>query len=133
MLPNGPERVYACQTKGMAEYRSGHYKEALRWLTESTSLTAPPQIKVEDLLFIAMTCQGFCDAKQAQAALQSAAHEMETVFPRPGLADYASFPDYIYCEVLRREAELLINGKPSATQSVPSTQPVTFGQPVDAH
>ena len=113
-------RWAGCQTKGMAEYRSGHYPEAIRVLNEGRQLVNGYQQAIDDL-FIAMSCERVGDRQAAQSALGRATRAMES-FPKAGEGDLGGYPDWILCQLARREAEMLISGKS------PSTRPAAAGQ-----
>lgn len=118
-----PHREWGYQTKGMAEYRLGHYEQAIPWLSKAADgkdIWRDPECQ----LFLAMACWKTGQPEKARAALEHAVHLMETNLPRPGERDMGQMAqDWILCQVVRREAEGLINGKALRTDQTASTQP----------
>jgi tetratricopeptide (TPR) repeat protein len=120
---NGSYGAY-CQNKRMAEYRCGNYSETISWIRESMKIFEEPTRQVAAELFLAMSYERLGEQKNARETLGRAVARMEKEFPKPGEDDFEGFPDLILCQVLRREAEALINGgkepttKPSATAAV---------------
>ena len=116
-LAADPEGWAACQTKGMAEYRSGRYAEAIPWLRKCRQRNSGPFYQTEADLFCAMAYQRLGDRAQARTILNRAVQMMEVNFAKPQDGDViGGFPEWILCQVLRREAEGMI-GSVATTRS----------------
>jgi len=122
LLQDNHRRSWAFQTKGMAEYRSGHYQDAIRSLEDQKRLTGDLKFQAEANLFIAMCYERLGDHARAQAQLNDALHTIQVDLPNPG--EDLPFPDWIICDVNRREAEALINGQGPSTRPAATTQGV---------
>jgi WD40 repeat protein/serine/threonine protein kinase/lipoprotein NlpI len=99
------------QTKGLAEYRAGRYEQAVDWLRKS-------QPRLHDLVcgksvtsfFLALAYHRLGRADEARAALADAHKFVEQDFGRT-LDKTTTGEVRLICEIARREAEVLINGK----------------------
>jgi WD40 repeat protein/serine/threonine protein kinase/Flp pilus assembly protein TadD len=96
------------QTKGLAEYRAGHYEQAVNWLLKSQPLCTSVCGKSVTTFFLAMAYHRLGRADEARAALAQARRfvEQETSNLDIGVGEVR-----LICEMVRREAEALINGK----------------------
>ena len=115
------------QTKGMAQYRCGRYAEAIASLIKSKELTpkrsATPNWLATDDLFLAMSHARTGDHQQAREDLARAVQLIDG-FPEAGDLREVGSSDWTVCQVVRREAEALINGNALTTKPAASTQPV---------
>jgi WD40 repeat protein/serine/threonine protein kinase/tetratricopeptide (TPR) repeat protein len=101
------------QTKGMAEYRAGRYEQAVDWLRKSQPrLPNLPAGKSVTSFFLALAYHRLGRADEARATLAQALQLVEQEF---GTVDNTSvsgyWPTWFVCQIVRREAEALINGK----------------------
>jgi tetratricopeptide (TPR) repeat protein len=117
--------TWAAQTKGMADYRRGRFYDAIKWLKFSTDGKAAWK-DVENNLFIALAYHYLGQHKEAQETLDGAVKMMETRLPQAGKADLGSPGDWIYCQIMRREAEREINGKDTSVTRGAASRPSTF-------
>jgi len=102
------------QTKGMAEYRKGHFPEAIDWLTKS----ADHVIAYRDVLaefFIAMALKGSGKPEQARAAYETGMQLWNLLVPKPGVDDLNQFSDWIFCDLARKEAEQVMRDENAVT------------------
>lgn len=111
------------QTKGMAELRSGQFGQAIATLIKCRDLADEPKFLVESefLLAIAYAHQGH--HQEAEAAFDRGVKSMSQ-FPNAGESCIGLTPpmDWVLCQVLRREANDLINISQPAARSA-TTQP----------
>jgi serine/threonine protein kinase/tetratricopeptide (TPR) repeat protein len=111
------------QTQGMAELRSGQFRQAIATLVKCRDLTDDPRFSVESefLLSIAYAHQG--DHQEAEAAFDRGVKSMSQ-FPDAGESciGVTTPMDLILCRALRREAHDLIDTNQAATQPA-TTQP----------
>lgn len=128
-LSAAPQDAWSFQTKGMAEYRFGHYEQAIAWLSKAADgkdRWRDPECE----LFLAMACGKTGQPEKARAALERAVHLMDTSLPRPGEGDMGQMAqDWVLCQLVHREAEALISGKPPSTQLIATTQPTASTRP----
>jgi len=111
---------YAALTRGMAEYRTGQYKEAIEWLHKSAD-GAIPDRDIEASLFEAMAYHQLGQSQQAPAMLVNGGSLMDRYLSKPGESVLGTGPsDWVFCQVLRREADALIGPGPA---TAPATQP----------
>jgi WD40 repeat protein/serine/threonine protein kinase len=96
------------QTKGLAEYRAGRYEQAVDWLRKSQQRCTTPCGKSVTTFFLAMAYHRLRRADEARAALAQAQKFVEQEI---GYLDTAVGEVRLICEIVRREAEVLINGK----------------------
>ena len=113
-------------TKGLAEYRLGHYQAAIGWCSKGrANFTLEERIQAE--LVIAMShCKLGLDA-DGEAVMSEAADQIEKDLPQLGKGDinetdtinYFAVNGWLVCRILFREANDLI------LPSTPTTQPLT--------
>jgi tetratricopeptide (TPR) repeat protein len=96
------------QTKGLAEYRVGHYEQAVSWLRKSQPRCASVCGKSVTTFFLAMAYHRLGRAEEARAALAEAGKFVEQEM---GSLEIGVGEVWLICEMVRREAEVLINGK----------------------
>lgn len=97
--------------KGMAEYRAGHWQDAIDWL-ERAEQTSDGSLYLNTLidLFLAMSHHRLQQTEPARQRLAKATETIEQRFPKPG-SDYGgSWHDMLMCHILHREAQALLNG-----------------------
>jgi tetratricopeptide (TPR) repeat protein len=98
--------------RGMIEYRQENYGAAERWLRQV--LLAPNvgwAMRAPAELVVAMSQQQRGQGKEARETLARAIAQLDKEVPQPGSpAIGASWPDWLVCQVLRREAQGLIEG-----------------------
>jgi tetratricopeptide (TPR) repeat protein len=104
-----PNASWRRQPKGMAEFRAGHYRDAMMWLAK-TNQDGPGFNQTAVDLFLAMSYQHLNDRPQAAAVLRRATHTMDADFVKADETVVTSLQDWILCQILRREAEALILG-----------------------
>ena len=114
------------QTKAMSEYRAGRFTEAISTLQNIPPPEAGYALQAENRLFLAMAYEGDGNHAQAADTLARATHLIETELSDPEEAAY-TVSDWILCQIVRREAEALINGEHPTTQSAASTKPTNRG------
>jgi len=111
-----------CQTKGMAEYRSGHFQAAISFLIKSRDLIHDSKNPTIDEFFIAMSYERAGNREKARESLDRARQDMADL---PSAREYGfGSSDWILCQVVRQEAEALFNKNGPATKPASSTQPV---------
>jgi hypothetical protein len=115
----------ACPTprcRGLVEYRQENYGAAESWLRQALSTpNVGWPVKVPAELVLAMAQQQRGQRNEARESLRRAVAQLEKDLPQPGSpAVGTSWPDWLVCQVLRREAETLIEGnKPFRNRSWP--------------
>ncbi len=107
----------AAQTKGMAEYRSGHFEEAIPFLKKCCQLTHEARFASVAEFFLAMSYERSGDHQQGLAALERGQKSLAEL-PISGEND-ENFgnSDWILAHLASREAEEVVN------QPVPTTEP----------
>lgn len=109
---------YFCLTKGMVEYRAGHFNDAALWLGKVPALEAEFQALRD--LYLAMARYRMGDRARSVETLQQAIARFERI-SKPGSGDLTvSFHDYLFCILARREAEAMILGAVSSATSRPA-------------
>jgi serine/threonine protein kinase/Tfp pilus assembly protein PilF len=107
--PGNPAWAYFQFAKGFAEYRSGHFEEAARWLKQAVEHDQGPDLTVEDYTVLAMAQYQLKQADDAHANLVKATKIAESNLPRADGHDFGDFwHDWIIEQVLMREAQTLI-------------------------
>jgi WD40 repeat protein/serine/threonine protein kinase/tetratricopeptide (TPR) repeat protein len=100
--------------RGMADYRAGRFTDAIDLLKKV--LSPNDETLYRDTLvhlFLAMAHQRLGQADEARQALDTARTLMEQRFPKPeGKGLDNGWDDWLRCQIVRREAEQLIDGKP---------------------
>jgi tetratricopeptide (TPR) repeat protein len=116
---------WGAQSKGMAEYRAGRYPEAIKFLTQSTQAPEWAYSRTTADLLLSMCHDRLGDHAQATATLNRTTEKMDHEFSKPGVDDLISFQDWILCQVLRREAEGLINGGNAPATGPAASTPIS--------
>jgi WD40 repeat protein/Flp pilus assembly protein TadD len=100
------------QAKGMAEYRAGRYEQAVDWLRKSQPLCAGHCGRSVSTFYLAMAYHRLGRADEARAALAQARKFVEQENSNLDLlAGIGAGEVLLICEIVRREAEGLIDGK----------------------
>jgi len=102
----------AYQTKGLAEYRSGHFREAISALLKSLELTHEPKLVPIDEFLLAMSYERDNDHQAAQAAFARGVNAISDI-PKGDESCIGVSPpmDWVLARLLRREAQGLIQSK----------------------
>jgi len=101
--------------KGLAEYRLGHYQQAIDWSTKAREGNYEQEGEIEPNLVIAMASYKLGRNDQARLALAKAADQIEKDLPHLRIGDisdadvWVNFADgWLICQILLREANDLI-------------------------
>jgi tetratricopeptide (TPR) repeat protein len=111
--------------KGLAEYRCGRFTNALTWLEKSLAaaedIDSDPgrvYVQVQGRAVLAITQVRLGRGAEAQATLEEATRRARAYLPElsiHGLTDY--WPDWIYAQILIREASQELDNAPSSTKA----------------
>jgi len=96
-------------TKGLAEYRLGHFDAALKLTDKSASLKTPAATATVDLVR-AMAHFGLGEKERAREFLEKAVTRMNEM-AKPGVEPIPAPENWLICHILRREVEQLIGVK----------------------
>ena len=104
-----PDWVYYQFAKGLAEYRSGHFDEASRWLTQVIDHEGYYDRAVQACAVLAMAQYQLKQPEQARATLANGIKIADTNLPKPASHYFGqTWHDWIIDQVLMREAQSLI-------------------------
>jgi len=92
---------------GMAEYRQGHFADAVNWLQDAADLDQESALTVQACAMPAMVEQQLNQTNQGRASLASAKQLAEAKVPR---LDGSNWEDEFGARLLLREAQALIPG-----------------------
>jgi WD40 repeat protein/serine/threonine protein kinase/tetratricopeptide (TPR) repeat protein len=96
-------------SKGIAEYRAGRFESAVDWLKRGEAGHREPVPRAESRLFLAMAYQRLGRGADARHSLAEASQIMDTQLPSGAAGDIGEIlVDWIFCQIVRREAEALI-------------------------
>jgi tetratricopeptide (TPR) repeat protein len=103
--------------KGLAEYRLGHYQQAIDWSTKGRDENYVLEEKIENELILAMASFKLGRNDQARAALAKAADQIDKDLPHLGIGDINDMDlfngwgveGWLTCHILLREANDLIS------------------------
>jgi len=98
--------------KALAEYRAGRFDAAAEWAEKARAVDSFAGQATLDLL-TAMAHQKAGRSEEARRWLRQAQERIRTQVPQPGVDDLVASENYLVCEIIRREAEALVEGKPS--------------------
>ena len=99
-------------SKGMAEYRAGRFAQAVDWLRKGEAGQREPVPRAEARLFLAMAYQKLGRGDEARRTLDEAVQIMDTQLPKEADGNIGEILlDWVFCQVVRREAEAVIAGK----------------------
>jgi serine/threonine protein kinase len=95
--------------KGMAEYRTDHFDEALNWFAQAKKqLTDPTALATCDL-FGAMAHHRLGHTDDAQAGFRHALNRIEREIPKADVDDLGEgIENWLICQIARREAAVLL-------------------------
>jgi serine/threonine protein kinase len=98
---------WVMSTKGISEYRAGHFAEASSWLTKAIDATPTktPQCKALSGLFLSMALHRQDQRDRARQAYDSAADSIDRHQSQNGGDLGADWCDWLMCSIVRREAE----------------------------
>jgi serine/threonine protein kinase len=96
--------------KGLAEYRQGHFADALEWLRKAAAQEGSPARTAQADATLAMTEYQLGQTNAAREALAQGIKIAETELAKPGRIDWN---DGLIAQFLLREAQGLINGTPA--------------------
>lgn len=101
--------------KGITAFRTGQFPEAVKSIENGLrGNSAGTNIRVKGYLVLAMAQHRLGQKDAARRAIEQARAEMRRYYPRPDLGDLtSSWNDWISCQLYRREAETLLEGKTS--------------------
>lgn len=106
---------YFLMCKGLAEYRQGHFAEAIEWCQKSHRATVLIYARAEALPIEAMACFHLGKTEAAKDRLAEMAEHLRTELPARESKDFGvDWRDWIIAQTLFSEASALINGQPSA-------------------
>ena len=107
----GSYHFFQC-CEALAEYRQGHFVEALDWATESAK-NSFPQSQAEAYAVMAMAHFKLGNIEGARLALTNCNKVLEDRLPHYGAELGSDWRDWIIAHTLQKEADTLINrGKP---------------------
>jgi serine/threonine protein kinase len=97
---------WVMSTKGLSEYRAGHFAEAASWLNKAIDATPSktPQCKALSGLFLSMALQRQGARDQAKQAYDAAAQIIDRHQSQDGGDFGADWCDWLMCAIVRREA-----------------------------
>jgi tetratricopeptide (TPR) repeat protein len=98
---------WVMSTKGIAEYRAGHFAEAASWLRKAIDATPAktPQCKALSGVFLAMALHRQDLRDQAQQAYDRAAQVIDRHQSQNGGDLGVDWCDWLMCSIVRREAD----------------------------
>jgi tetratricopeptide (TPR) repeat protein len=96
--------------KALAEYRAGRFDAAAEWAEKARAVDSFAGQATLDLL-TAMAHQRAGRPEDARRWLRQAKERLRTQVPQPGADDLVASENYLVCEIIRREAVALIDGK----------------------
>ena len=105
-----PSRPYFEFAKGLADYRQGQFASSEKRLRSLVAVVNPKawNLTVPSLLVLAMAQQRQDQSEEAHASLKQAVQLMDHL---TNAMDLGNWHDWLICQVLRREAEELLNEK----------------------
>jgi eukaryotic-like serine/threonine-protein kinase len=103
--------VYFQFAKGLAEYRAGHFDEAVRWLKQVLDHEGYYERAAAADAVLAMAQFQLKQPEEARATLAKAVKIAGANMPKPDSQNYGLvWNDWLICEILMREAQSLIEG-----------------------
>jgi tetratricopeptide (TPR) repeat protein len=115
---NSPYLVYLQVTKGIAEYREGHYDSAVKWLERAKPGDNQSVLKAMTGVFLALAYHRAGRPDDARRSLNEAQTLLDQRFPPNGPPDInrgGEWHDWLICQIVRREAEALLGVSQRAT------------------
>jgi hypothetical protein len=107
--------------KGLAEFRLGHYEEAMKWARLATNGSFP-QPKACAAAVLAMSQFKLDQLDNARTALSECNKIIEEQMPKPERELGHEWRDWIIARALQSEAKRMIDGEPSSAAH-PANQP----------
>jgi tetratricopeptide (TPR) repeat protein len=102
-------------SKALAEYRQGHWAQAIDW-AQRVATNSHPYPQAEACAIMAMAQAQSQHAEQARSALAQCAKIVENKMPKIDSGDLGSdWRDWIIAHALLSEAQSLVQGPPSST------------------
>jgi tetratricopeptide (TPR) repeat protein len=96
-------------SKGIGEYRASRFAQAVEWLRKGEAGHRDPVPRAQARLFLAMAYQELGRVDDARRTLDEAVQIMDTRLPKEADGDIGVIlVDWVFCQVVRREAEALI-------------------------
>jgi WD40 repeat protein/tetratricopeptide (TPR) repeat protein len=113
-----PYYRYFVLTKGLAEYRAGHYAPAVTWLKRAGPRANGSPVDVSAFAVLAMAYQRLGQADEARTALSQSEAIRARKMPDPakGRRFGSDWVDWLHAEILLREAAGLGEGKKDGSQ-----------------
>jgi tetratricopeptide (TPR) repeat protein len=105
--PAHPGMPWFLMTRGLVEYRAGRDADAAGWVEKGLAKDPPAYARVTGHLLLALVQQRMGRSEDARVAL-ARAREMPPLEKSGG-----DWHDWMICDLLRREAEALIEGGPA--------------------
>jgi hypothetical protein len=103
--------------KALAEYRQGHFDEAINW-AQLAAANPYPHSQAEACAILAMAQYQLRKEGDARAALAKCADDIQSRLPKLGTQDLGGdWKDWIIAHVLWNEAQNLLGTPPSNTDS----------------
>jgi tetratricopeptide (TPR) repeat protein len=117
--PGSPEQYVAGRRiRGLAAYRAGDWPGALIWCAKGFDKSDQVFNHAERLLIEAMARHRLGDGNGAKAAYNEAVKDIHNGFPSADVGPLGpNWFDWVFCELLRREAEALIKPTTNSEQS----------------
>jgi tetratricopeptide (TPR) repeat protein len=103
---DGGVKGWFALSKGLAEYRAGHFDAALQFMDRAQSIEAKPGKATIDLIR-GMAHYRLGNGERAREFLEKAIVQINEL-PKPGVEPISGPENWLICHVLRREAEQLI-------------------------
>jgi serine/threonine protein kinase len=101
--------------KALAEFRLGHYEEAINWAQFAAQATLP-HCQAEAATVVAMSQYKLNQLDKARAALADCNKIIEEKLAKPGTDLGSDWRDWIIARTLRSEAKQMIDGEPAPVE-----------------
>jgi eukaryotic-like serine/threonine-protein kinase len=111
--------------KGLAEYRTGRFAEAVKWLKRFEPHADGAHVDTSAFAVLAMAEHGLGQKEKARAALHSAQVIVAEKMPDPGAGRPFDndWQDWLHCQILLREAEALLTNKSNVEDHKSANKP----------
>jgi tetratricopeptide (TPR) repeat protein len=99
-------------SRGIAEHRAGRPRQAIEWIHKGRQQSegTPPVYDALGRLFLSLAYHQLNEGEKGRAALGEATKIMDLRLPKPDSGDLGeSWIDWVFCQVVRREAQTLID------------------------
>jgi WD40 repeat protein/serine/threonine protein kinase len=100
-------------SRGLAESRAGRPRQAIDWIREAQQQSegTPPVFAAQGQLCLSLAYHQLREAERAREALGAAVQIIDHQLPKADSGDLGDgWLDWVFCQVLRREAEALLGG-----------------------